>query len=178
MMPPRAIPWSKTIFLKWSDFEAESNPASFEDALSTVKYRITWTVNSESMGNHIQFFIEDVNLVAEFFPELSWVREIYATSNLLKHEQGHFDLAEMLRDEITKKITGVIHSKRYLAKGKNEEQRKQFAKEYSALLLNNELKKWQCYMEEKQSEYDSQTNFGQDAKAQSAYNRKFSQLRA
>lgn len=178
MMPPSSIPWSRTTFLRWSDFKAESNPAVFEDAHSTVKYRITWTVNSENIGSHIQFFIEDIKLIAEFFPELSWVRRIYATSELLKHEQGHFDLAELLRTEITKKISSAVHSKRYLAKGKNEEQRKQFAKEYSAALLNKELKKWQSYMEKKQSEYDSQTNFGQDVEAQSAYGLKFSQLRA
>lgn len=176
-MPLETIPWSKTAFLGWSDFGAEPNPAAFEDASSTVKYRITWVVNSESVENKVRFFIEDIRLVAEFFPWLSWVRRMYATPGLLKHEQGHFDLAELLRKDITAKIRDAVNQKRYPARGKDAEQQKQFARERSALLLSGELKKWQAYLEEKQSEYDSRTSFGHDAKAQSVYDRQFSRLR-
>lgn len=173
----QVITWSKANLLNWSDFMAEPNPAVFEDAKSTIQYRISWTVNSEKIGEQILFFIKDIQLSVEFYPMLSWVREMYATPELLKHEQGHFDLAELLRNCITKQITDTFSEQMYPVKGKNEEQRKQFAKEQSALLLEVELKKWQSYLDEQQHEYDNKTNFGQDVKAQSLFDEQFSQLR-
>ena len=171
------IPWSKTTFLKWSDFEADPNPAIFEDASVTVRYRIVWTVGSEKIKDQIQFFIEDIKMVTEFYPALSWVRDMYATDKLLHHEQGHFDLVELLREEITASMSKAFHGKMYPVMGKNEEQRKQFAKEHSALLLDDELKNWQPYVDKRQSEYDAHTDFGENAKAQSNYDVRFAKLR-
>ena len=54
------IEWSKNYFLNWSDFHAELNPASVEDAQSTIKYRCAWTVNSTTIEKQIQFFIENI----------------------------------------------------------------------------------------------------------------------
>ena len=95
MSQNNAIPWSKDYFLNWLDFQAESNSAVFEDVHSTIKYRYTWTVNSDSIGNQIRFFIENIDLTAEFYPLLSWVRQPQATPQLLRHEQGHFDITEI-----------------------------------------------------------------------------------
>ena len=81
--------WSNDSFLRWSDFIAESNPAAFEDSHSFIKYRYTWTVNSDEMERQIIFFIENIQLSVEFHSVLSWVRLSQATDDLLKHEQGH-----------------------------------------------------------------------------------------
>ncbi|MBA4453606.1 MAG: hypothetical protein H2B05_01500, partial [Nitrosopumilaceae archaeon] len=43
--------WSKQYSLKWSDFKAEHNPASYADSHSVIKYGFTWTVDSEKMGS-------------------------------------------------------------------------------------------------------------------------------
>ena len=171
------LPWSKTTFLKWSDFEADPNPAVFEDASVMTRYRVVWTVGSEKIKDQIQFFIEDIKMVTEFYPALSWVRDMYATDKLLRHAQGHFDLVESLREKITANISKAFHGKMYPAVGKNKEQRKQFAREYSALLLEDELKNWQPYVDKRQSEYDTHTDFGGNAKAQSDYDVQFAKLR-
>lgn len=176
-MPPETIPWSKTVSLKWTDFKAEPNPAVFEDSSSIIRYRITWTVNSEVSRGQIEFFVEDLKLITEFYPGLSWVRSMYATAELLNHEQGHFDLAELMRNDITAGINNAINKKRHAVAGKNDEQRKQFAREHSAILLADELKKWQSHMEQKRTEYNRQTNFGQNVEIQSDYDMQFSQLR-
>lgn len=174
----QTISWSKNIFLKWSDFMADPNPAAFEDASSTVRYRATWTILSEKIDNQIKFFIKDIHLIVEFLPLLSWVREMYATPKLLKHEQGHFDLAELLRNQITTKITDTVCNQTYSVKGKNEEERKQFAKEHSALLINAELEKWKNYLDLQRSKYDKETNYGEDDKIQSKFDVQFLQLRS
>ena len=177
MSQNNTIPWSKDYFLDWSDFQAESNPAVFEDVHSTIKYRYTWTVNSDSIGNQIRFFIENIDLTAEFYPLLSWVRQPQATPPLLKHEQGHFDFAELLRSEITEQIQNVFNGKKFPTRGQNPEQQKQFAREDSGLLIANEIKKWEKYLFEKQEEYDKQTNYGQIVEKQQEYDIMFKKLR-
>ncbi len=171
------IPWSRDALLRWSDFRAEPSPSGFEDASCVVRYGISWTVDSESSGGRVEYFVADVRLEAEFFPWLSWVRQMYATPELLRHEQGHFDLAEMLRRDAAAGMRGEFCGRRYAARGHNEEQRKQFARDHTGSLLGRELKKWQARMEEAQSEYDRRTDFGQDREAQSAYDARFSGLR-
>ena len=177
MSQNNTVSWSKDYFLDWLDFQAESNPAVFEDVHSTIKYRYTWTVNSDSIGNQIRFFIENIDLTAEFYPLLSWVRQHQATSQLLKHEQGHFDFAELLRSEITEQIQNVFNGKKFPTRGQNPEQQKQFAREDSNLLIANEIEKWEKYLFEKQEEYDKQTNYGQIVEKQQEYDIMFKKLR-
>lgn len=171
------ISWSRDYLLDWPDFQAESNPATFEDAHSTIKYRYTWTVNSDSVGNQIRFFIENIALTTEFHPLLSWVRQPQATSQLLNHEQGHFDLTELLRPEILAQIQNVFVGKKFPTRGQNQEQQKQFAREDSGLLIAKEIEKLEKYLFEKQEEYDKQTNYGQITEKQQEYDNSFKNLR-
>jgi len=171
------IVWSKEISLNWSDYQAELNPASFEDAHSVIKYRYTWTVNSDNADGQIQFFIENIQLASEFFPHLSWVRLSQANLMLLKHEQGHFDLVELLKSEITKNLQIVFDQKKFSVRGHTQEQQKQSAREYSNMLISKELEKWEKHLFQKQEEYDKYTNYGQIAEKQLEYDERFKELR-
>jgi len=171
------INWSKSKFLSWSDFKSELNPSAFEDAHSTIRYRYTWTVKSKDVDGKIHFFIENIQLIVEFFPLLSWVRISNANLDLLNHEQGHFDLAELLRPEITKNLQNVFVDKKFLARGQTEEQQKQFARDFSNILISKEFEKWEKYLCKKQDEYDKQTNYGQRKEKQLEYDNKFKDLR-
>jgi len=42
------VVWSDNSSLTWSDFKAESNPASYEDSHCVIKYQFTWTINSKN----------------------------------------------------------------------------------------------------------------------------------
>ena len=163
------LSWSKDHLLDWSDFQAEPNPSTYEDASCVIKYGCTWTVNSENFGSEIRFSIEKIELTTEFHRHLSWVRNSFATLELLNHEQGHFDLAELLRMEIVEKIQSIFRGKWYPTRGQNDEQRKQSAREDSATMITKELKKWEKYLQEKQEEYDVKTDYGSLANKQSEY---------
>ena len=167
---------SKDSFLKWSDFEAESNPAVFEDSHCIIKYRYTWTVNSDKMENQILFFIDNIQLSVEFHPLLSWVRISQANDDLLKHEQGHFDLAELIKRENLEKLQNKFHEKRFPTRGKNKEQQKQFAKEDSGKMIADEVEKLEQILFQRRQEYDEQTTFGQNLEKQSEYNLTFDKL--
>lgn len=171
------ISWLGNYFLHLSDFKADSNPAAFEDSHSTIHYSYTWTVNSEGAGDQIKFFIENIVLTTEFYPTLSWMRQSHETTLLLTHEQGHFDLAELLKSKITKHIEDVVCGKKFPTHGKNQEQQKQFARESSGLMIANELEKWEKYLFDKRQEYDEQTNYGCILDKQEKYNDMFKKLR-
>ena len=177
MSTPNVIPWSKEYRLTWHDFMAEPNPAEFEDASSFIKFRFTWTVTSESFGNEIKFAIKNIVLSPEFHRHLSWVRIPMATEQLLNHQQGHFDLAELMRVEITKSVSSIFENKWYPTRGQNEEQRKQFAREDSSVMIAKEMELWEKRLSKKQEEYDKQTDYGQILEKQSEYDATFAQLR-
>jgi hypothetical protein len=169
--------WSSDFFLKWSDFNAESNTAAFEDSHSIIKYRHTWTVKSDKIESQIIFFIENIQLSVEFYPDLSWVRTLQTNDDLLKHEQGHFDLAELTKRENLEKLQNKFYQKQFPTRGKNEDQRKQFAKEDSGKMIAIEVYKLEEILSQRRQEYDEQTNFGQNLEKQLEYNSIFDKLR-
>ena len=169
--------WSKNSFLKWSDFTAESNTAAFEDSHSVIKYRYTWTVNSDEKENQIIFFINNIQLFVEFYPVLSWVRLSQATDNLLKHEQGHLDLSELVKRENLEKLKNKFYEKQFPTRGKNEDQRKQFAREDSGKMIAGEIQRLEVILSQRRKEYDEQTSFGQNLEKQSEYDSIFDKLK-
>jgi hypothetical protein len=169
--------WEPDFYFKWPDFKAESNPAIFEDSHSVIKYRFTWILNSDIINDQIVFLIEDVHLIVEFHPLLSWVRHSESNDNLLKHEQGNFDLAEIVKRENIKKLQDTFYSKHFPTRGQNDEQRKQFAKEDSGKMIVSEVSKLQQLYNKKRLRYQDETNFGQNASKQSEYDLIFKQLR-
>jgi len=177
MSENKVLVWSNDSFLRWSDFNAESNPSVFEDSHSVFQYRYTWTVNSDKIGNQILFFIENIQLSVEFHPILSWVRTLQTNDDLLKHEQGHFDLAELIKRENLEKLQNKFYGKEFPTRGKNDEQQKQFAKEDSGKMIAVEVQKLEEILSQRRHEYDEQTNFGQNLEKQSEYNSIFDRLR-
>ncbi len=171
------ISWANDSYLKWSDFSAESNTATFEDSHSVIKYRFTWTVNSDEKETQIIFFIQNIQLFVEFHKILSWVRPSEATDDLLKHEQGHFDLAELVKLENIEKLKNEFYDKQFSTRGKNEDQRKQFAREDSGKLIAEEVQKIEVILSQRRKEYDEQTNFGQNLEKQSDYDSIFDKLK-
>ncbi len=177
MSKDNTLIWSNDSFLRWSDFNAESNPAAFEDSHSVIKYRYTWMVNSDEIEHQIIFYIENIQLSVEFHSVLSWVRLSHATDDLLKHEQGHFDLAELVKHENLEKLQNKFHEKQFPTRGKNEEQRKQFAKEDSGKMIAKEVERLEEILSQRRKDYDEQTNIGQNLEKQSNHNSIFDKLK-
>ena len=177
MVENSIIEWKTDFHIRWSDFEAESNPAVFEDSHSVIKYRFTWTIKSEIIDKKIVFFIEDIQIFVEFHPLLSWVRSSEASNELLEHEQGSFDLAELIKRENIKELQDTFYSKHFPTRGQNGEQRKQFAKEDSGRMIAEKVDELQRRYDERYQKYQNETNFGQNKPVQSKYDLMFKQLR-
>ncbi|MEJ2260701.1 MAG: hypothetical protein P8X83_03450 [Nitrosopumilaceae archaeon] len=171
------ITWSKNYFLKWSDFTADPSHSAFEDSSSNIKYHHTWTVRSEMTDGKIFYVIDRINISTLFFRHLSWVRTQNSSDNQLNHEQGHFDLAESIKPKIIKNIENKFRDKTFPTRGQNEEQRKQFAREDSGIMISAELEKWHKILSEKRRQYDADTEYGQNLKKQTEYDEIFKKLR-
>lgn len=171
------LEWNPNSTLTWSDFQAESNPAIFEDSHNVIKYRFTWVVDSEKIDDDIVFLINDISLFVEFHPLLSWVRQSEANESLLNHEQGNFDLAELVKRENIISLQEEFYKKHFLTRGQNDEQRKQFAKEDSGKMIHKQVEKLQNLFDERSQKYQNETNYGKNLEAQSMHNLAFKQLR-
>ena len=169
--------WNKQYSLKWSDFKAEHNPASYADSHSVIKYGFTWTVDSEKMGSEILFLIKNIQISVEFCPLLSSVRDSEISDQLLRYEQGRFDLAELVKRENISGLQTKFEGKTFPTRGKNEEQRKQLAKEDSGKMIAQEIEELQKILERRLSEYDETTDYGNKTEKLFDYLSKFEQLK-
>ena len=168
--------WSKDYFLQWTDFRAEINTAAFHDSFSYIQYHHTWTVNSEILNGDIYFHISDVQLSTHFLRHLSWTRQ-QNSSSLLNHEQGHFDLAELMKSSFVEQIKNKFKNIKFPTRGQNDEQRKQFAREKSGLMIANELSQHMKILENLRKKYDEETEYGLNHLKQKKYDEKFKKLR-
>ena len=171
------VTWSQNYCLKWSDFKAESNPAIYEDSHSFIKYGFTWVVNSDKLNENIVFLIDQIKTSVEFHPLLSWVRKSEINDNLLNHEQGHFDLAELLRRDYDKILKNKFYDKVFPTRGQNDAQRKQFAKEDSGRMISIEISNLSQNLRKKRNEYNIETDFGKNIQNQSKYDEIFKKLK-
>ena len=176
MVENDVIAWSKQSLLNWTNFKAEHNSSIFEDSRSTIKYGFTWTVNSDKEDGKIVFLIENILLSVEFHPLLSSVRESCKNNNLLKHEQGHFDLAELVKNEKLNELHNKFYNQKFPTRGQNEEQRKQFAKEDSGKMIASEIEKLSEILNKRRKEYDELTNFGENQETQKEFDLIFDKL--
>ena len=168
--------WSPDYCLNWSDFRAESNPAIYEDSHSFIKYGFTWIVDSDKLNENVVFLINDIKVSVEFHPLLSWVRESELNDDLLHHEQGHFDLAEMLKRDYDKILKSKFYDKSFPTRGQNEAQQKQFAKEDSSKMISTEIDKLTEILRKKRNGYDLETEYGHNVLNQSKYDKIFKNL--
>jgi len=173
------IIWNKTKILKWTDFKKKPNAKSKGSASSAIGFQSMPSIESIKTGTAFEFKIRNMELHAIFIPDLSWVMKNIGKKNktlLLKHEQGHFDLAEEItRDTRTK--TNNFQDRSLTVKGKNEK----MAKKDAIIQISKIRKKIEVELHKKlkiqESKYDDDTNHGLIIGYQEKYDERFKQLR-
>lgn len=85
------IPWSASRKLAWSDFKGDPDPHSSNAALTSSNINIEFGYNEDGF----QYAIK-----CSFDKNRSWVR--IRTNEVLAHEQGHFDIAEIYARRLNK----------------------------------------------------------------------------
>ena len=87
-----SIFWSPNYKLSWEDFQRKPDLSSKDDAVSSpgIKYHLSASEDSFS-----------VRVFCFFIRSKSWSK-IKSSKNLLMHEQGHFDIAELFARKLRK----------------------------------------------------------------------------
>ena len=90
------IAWESDYNIKWSDFKAAPKNSSPLDAYTMLG--ISLEVVSQDNGK------VNMGVFGYFEKNKSWVKSGEKTENLLKHEQKHFDLCEIYRRILVKRL--------------------------------------------------------------------------
>src|SRR3712207_4091713 len=102
------LTWNEKQPLSWFDFAGEVNDTSLYDAESfaEVKYSY-WYIGPDN----ISFTVS-----ANFNKSTSWCKKDYRSEALLRHEQTHFDIAELY----ARKLKQAFENFRYSGDYQNE----------------------------------------------------------
>lgn len=96
------IVWNKHCKLDWSDFRGQiPEDRGFKEAVSKIRIVME--------GNVYEGEVPDVKINAYFIPKNSWTT--VNSLETLKHEQLHFDIAEIFAREIRKEFDSLVKRK-------------------------------------------------------------------
>ena len=90
------IAWSPDYNIEWTDFKARPQNGSHLDAYTMLG--ISLEVVSQDDGN------VNMGVFGYFEKNKSWVKSGEKTANLLKHERKHFDICEIYRRILVKRL--------------------------------------------------------------------------
>lgn len=140
--PEEYLPWSSGLKLSWNLFEGNVSPDTFGDAGTAVKIQAKPFFYKGEIYYHVH---------ALFNKKQSWYKE--TSDELLAHEQGHFDIAELTARQIRKKVNELKKAKVIDLEIYNKEIEKiliasnqldeKYDKETLHGILKKEQKKWQ-----------------------------------
>lgn len=87
------IEWQSSRSLNWTDYKGQPNPNSDAAAQTTTYLGIEYTMAEKGLGWTIQCLFSSTR---------SWGKN--KTDFVLKHEQGHFDIAEIFARKLNKQM--------------------------------------------------------------------------
>ncbi len=140
------IYWTKDYRLTWDDYLAKPPAASKHGAVSGV-----------NMGPYYEFKnnILEIDTRSYFDKFKSWSKKNLQSDDALKHEQGHFDIAEIYARKFRKEITGC----KFKSKNLKEKLEEKIHKIYSEYIQYQDL-------------YDNETNHHINKEKQLVWNDK------
>jgi lipopolysaccharide export LptBFGC system permease protein LptF len=141
------IPWSASRKLTWSDFKGNPDPQSPNAALTSSKINIEYGYDEKGF----QFSIS-----CNFDKNRSWVR--IKNNEVLAHEQGHFDIAEINARKLNKLMKAYLFN----AKTANSD----LNKLYEDAMKQHRLQ---------QTEYDQETDYSRNKPRQEEWLTKIDQ---
>ena len=151
------VPWEEGRRLTWGDFRGTPPPdAGGEAAQLAYEVRYRCVYEASPLGG--AFLARPVELAVELvmIPERSWVRPWARTPEVLRHEQAHFDLAEVYRRLLELSLSGLS------ATGRSPEEAIARLKD----LVAGAFRGVRARMDRAQRLYDEETSHGRDPQAQ------------
>ena len=95
-----SILWSETDRLNWSDFKGQ--PDLNIDAAALTASGLSTDLTAKTTKTSLMEF--NVIIEARFYPDQSWYKKEFANSQVLAHEQLHFDITELHARKLRQRI--------------------------------------------------------------------------
>jgi Bacterial protein of unknown function (DUF922) len=141
------IAWSSDKKLSWDDFKMVSPSGTRDAALTTTYVGFSFSKSRDQI---------DFDIECKFQKSRSWGR--LKNDYILKHEQGHFDIAEIFARKLNKEIS------LFLAKSKQHEE------------LNKIYTKVMNEKRDMQQQYDDETNHSINKRQQAEWDNKIEEM--
>jgi len=172
-----SISWRKDYFLKENDFVGGIDPTSSYQAESHTTLSYFCEFDDKETSSRFKKKIKNIRVVAFFNPSLSWLKKDEVSANnmsdLLKHEQGHFDGAEEFARKLQKYLEKEFVGKTITCAGETETERSDSLNK----ILKKKSHKISADLGVFHRTYDNETNHGRISTTQKEYNKRFDLLR-
>lgn len=173
-----AIAWSPNRLLTWEDFTGRVPLTADAKRVAATTASLAWSYeySLETSRSTCVFRIDRIESAAEFHPESSWVRPEHRTAAVLRHEQGHFDIAQRYKtifDQATRDLVGRDQPCRAGSERRAARDAQGKIEELVGTMYDDV---WRRYRAE-QDAYDSETQHGIDTDAQAAWSDRLESLR-
>jgi predicted secreted Zn-dependent protease len=142
------IQWTASRKLTWADYKARPDKNSDAAASTTTTIAVSYNMKEGSFSYAI---------TCKFSRDLSW--GLHKTDYILSHEQGHFDIAEIIARKLNKALGEYQFNKKTY--------QKDLSKIYNTLMKEKE---------DMQNTYDRETNHSIKKKEQAAWLEKIATL--
>lgn len=144
--------WEEGIQLKWDDFQAKPQKNGEVAALSSIAIPYGIQLNNDGELH--------LSLRVCFEKNNSWSKKVYQDERLLSHEQLHFDIAELHRRKLVKRLKDITLQGNDISGSVEEIIQKYWSTEYRKM----------------QDRYDEETNFSKNVDAQVKWEKKIKRL--
>ena len=113
------LQWDENRKLTWDDFQGNPFSSSYSSPYSAytvwyVSYDFSWELSNEQ-GCYYKF--TKILATANFDKSKSWVKKGQESDFILKHEQGHFDIAQILAEEFNERVQSELMGKEFPCPG-------------------------------------------------------------
>jgi hypothetical protein len=137
---PRVVTWEQHPALSWTDFQGRPRRSTSEpSAVTATGFRVQLECHEGAL---------DIRVAVEFYMKSSWVKPARKSPELLRHEQGHFDITELyarkMRRAVRDASIGCEDDRRAEAAGRR--------------IFDQMDREW----EKAEKQYDSETKDGTD----------------
>ncbi len=142
-----SIPWEESRRLTWDDFKGAVPPDVVPAA--TTASGISYEYSANLIHHEVKL---DFEVTAFFYPNESWYKPDICDTNILQHEQLHFDISEVFARRMRMKLRSTSFTENVKA---------EIRKIYQETLKE---------LEDLQDKYDWETNFSRNLEAQERWN--------
>lgn len=165
-----SIPWDAGRSLAWSDFRGAVDPRAAPERVAVTAASLSWGYDYkiERNGDACAYWITGVRAQAVFDQADSWVRPGHRNAAVLGHEQGHFDLTQIYKLILDRRMSALVGDRRP-CEGDTLEKASRSAEARAAERARIVFEDvWRRHLSTQQA-YDGQTRHGLETEAQALW---------